>query len=56
MRALIIDEQGYWNNGERVVTSRELKEIEIPDDILSNLKTAFEIYRREKEERERCSK
>lgn len=51
MKALIIDEQGYWNNGERVVTSRELKEIEIPDELLRDLKTAFEVWKKEQEVR-----
>lgn len=52
MKALIVDEKGIWKNGERIVVSREFKEIEIPDEILFNLKTAFEIWKKEQEQKE----
>lgn len=51
MKALIVDEKGIWKNGERIVTSREFKEIEIPDELLFNFKTAYEIWMKEQQQK-----
>lgn len=47
MKAWIIDETGITKNGERIVTSRVIKQIEIPDKLFSDFKEMFEAWQRE---------
>ncbi len=51
MRALIIDEQGIWRNGKREIVKREFKEINIPDNLILKLRTAYELLLEEEFEK-----
>lgn len=52
MRFLIFNEKGYKNKeGEKIVLEMSAEMIEIPDNILTEFKTAYELWLKEQKEK-----